>query len=192
MDALALILLRDFFLNHGIKVAQESVVPDEKVGLAAESMEHASHFYCNIAGAYDGDFFRLFLKIEEAVRRYAEITTRNLLGNIWVASGSKKDFLCSNGFFAAVIEDNLGFILRDQASTAMDVLNFVISEILLVYTVQAFDVCISFLLECFPVKRGCLFDRKAVCGSVVDRLCYRSSIPSDFLRNTSRISSISC
>ena len=111
MDALTLILFCDLFLNHGIKVAQERIVPNEQVSFAAESMEHTSHFYCNIAGAYNGDFFGLFFEIEEAVRRYAEIAARYALGNIWVASCSKKDFLCSNGFFAAVIEDDLGFIL---------------------------------------------------------------------------------
>ena len=51
-DALALVLLDDGFLNHGVEVSQEGFVADEEVGFAAEVVEHSCHFDGDVAGTY--------------------------------------------------------------------------------------------------------------------------------------------
>ena len=67
MDPLALVLVRDCFLDHGVEVAEECAVSDEEVGFGSEMVEHAGHFDGDVAGAHEGDALGEFFEVEEAV-----------------------------------------------------------------------------------------------------------------------------
>ena len=69
--ALALVLVCNFFLNHGIEAAEEFVVSDEEVGLRAESVEHTCHFNGNVTSANESNSLRLLLEFKETIGCYA-------------------------------------------------------------------------------------------------------------------------
>jgi hypothetical protein len=46
--------------------------------------------------------------------------------------------------------------------SAMDVFDFIIVEICLVYPVESFDIGVTLLLECRPIEGSSLLDREAI------------------------------
>lgn len=103
VDALALILFHNRFLDHGVEGPEEGLMADEEVCFAAQMMEHTSHFHSDIASTYKSNAFGEFLEIKEAIRGYAEIATRKIR-DVWVAACGEKDLLGTDGFFGAVVK----------------------------------------------------------------------------------------
>lgn len=134
---------------------------DEKMGFAAEVVEHAGHFDGDVASAYEGDALGEFLEIEEAIRVYAELGAG--YGHLLrVAACGEKDLLCADGLFAAVVEDDFNFVLGEEMCAAVYIFNIVVLEILFIDAVQSFDVGITLVLECGKIERCSLFDVEAV------------------------------
>lgn len=53
-DALTFVFRGDCFLNHGVEIAQEGGMADEKMCFAAQVVEHAGHFDSYVACANQG------------------------------------------------------------------------------------------------------------------------------------------
>ena len=66
----------------------------------------------------------------------------------------------------------------------MKTFNVIISKVLGVNTVQAFDVTIALVFESFPIERSGLLDGETVCFGFMKGFCNCSSVPGDFLRDT--------
>ena len=66
----------------------------------------------------------------------------------------------------------------------MKAFNVIISKVLGVNTVQAFDVSIALVFESFPIERSGLLDGETVCFGSMKGFCNCSSVPGDFLRDT--------
>ncbi len=113
VNALARIFFSDFVVNHGVKCAQDFVVPNEKVCFGAQMVEHARHFDRNISRAYHGYFSRLLLQLEEAVGSDAELAAGNILRDFRIPTCSDKNLFRTDGLFTAIMKDNLDFVLRE-------------------------------------------------------------------------------
>lgn len=81
-----------------------------------------------------------------------------------VAAGGEEDFLGADGLFAAVVEDDFGFVFGEQVRAAVEIFNFVILEVLLVDAVQPSDVGIALVLKGGPIEGSGRFDGEAVGG----------------------------
>lgn len=101
-----------------------------------------------------------------------------------MAACSQQNLFSANGFFAAVVENNLRFVLRNEVSTAVKPFNVIISKVLGVNAIQAFDISITLVLESFPVKRSGLLDRETVRFGFTKGFGNCGSVPCDLLRNT--------
>ena len=101
-----------------------------------------------------------------------------------MAACGQQNLFSTNGLFAAVVEENLGFVLRKEVSTAVKPFNVIISKVLGVNSVQAFDISITLVFEGLPIKRSGLLDGETVCFGFMKGFRNCGSIPGDFLRNT--------
>ena len=68
VDALTLVLREDLVLDDGVKRSEELVVSDEKMGFAAEGIEHAGHFDGDVTRAYEGNFLGSGFELKKSVR----------------------------------------------------------------------------------------------------------------------------
>lgn len=100
-----------------------------------------------------------------------------------MAACGQQNLFSANGLFAAVIEDNLGFVLRKEVSAAVKPFNLIVAKVFSVYAIQAFDVSIALVFESFPIERSCLLDGEAVCFCFMKRFRNCGSVPSDLLRD---------
>ncbi len=184
MDALALILFHNRFLDHGVEGSEESLMADEEVCFAAQMMEHTSHFNSNIARTYKSNAFREFLEVKEAIRGYAEITARKIR-DVWVAACGEKDLLDTDCFFGAVVKVYLDFVFRKEVGATVEIFYFVISQVLFINAVQTSNVGITLVLKRCKVEWRCLCNLESVRSSFVKCLSNCCGIPGDFLGNTS-------
>ena len=189
VDPSALVFLGDPFLDHGVKVAEEGVVPNEQMGFRTESVEHAGHFYGNVTCTHQSDFLGLFLEFEEAVGSDAQLATGDILGDIGMATSGEEDLFGPDGLLTTITEVHFDFIFREQVGAPVEIFHLVLFKVFFEDPIQTFDVGVTFLLEGFPVKRGCFFDGEAICCSLVNGLGYGSGVPSNFLRDASSFSS---
>ena len=102
--------------------------------LATKVMEHASHFNSNVARSDNSHLVRPLFQVEETIGAYAQLASWSL-GYIWVATRGKQYLFSANDFFAAIVEDNLDFIFRKQASAAVKPFNVIIAKVLIVYAI---------------------------------------------------------
>lgn len=100
-----------------------------------------------------------------------------------MAACGQQDLFSANGFFAAVVEDNLGFVLGEEVSATVKPFNMIISKVLRIYAIQAFNVSIALVFESLPVERSGLLDGEAVCFGFMQGFCNCGSIPGDLLRD---------
>ena len=184
VDALAFVLFGDGFLDHGVEVSQEVVVPDEEVGFATEGVEHACHFDGDVTCADERYFLGLSFELEETVRGYAHLATWNILRDCGVATGCEEDLFGVDGRLGAVVESDFDFVLAQQMSSSVDVLDFVIVEILFIYSIKALDVGVTLVLKGGPVKGGSSFDREAISFGFMDGFSDRGGVPGDFFWDT--------
>jgi hypothetical protein len=112
------------------------------------------------------------------------LCARDLRRNGGLATNGDQDLLGIDDHFGAIIEGDLGLVLRQEATPAVEVLDLVVVEIALVDAVKALDICITLGLECGPVEGGGLLDGEAVSFRVVDGLGEGRSVEGDLLRNT--------
>ena len=89
----------------------------------------------------------------------------------------QENLFSANGLFAAVVEDNLGFVLRKEVSAAVKPFNVIVSKVFSVYAIQAFDVSVALVLENFPIERSGLLDGEAVCFGLMKGFCNCGSVP---------------
>lgn len=82
---LALILRGNFLLDHRVEGTEESRMSDEKMGFAAEMVEHARHLNGYIACAHESDAFGELFEIEEAIGGYTKLGP-GVFGNIGMAA----------------------------------------------------------------------------------------------------------
>ncbi|KAB8606239.1 hypothetical protein FH972_025869 [Carpinus fangiana] len=187
VDAAALVLGCDLFLDHGVEGAQEGVVANEEVGLGAESVEHARHLDGDVACADEGGLLGLRLELKEAIGRDAKICTRNVGGDVGVSAHSDQDVLGLDGLLAAVVERDGDGVGIEKGGTAVDVFDLVLVQVALVDAVQSANISVTLLDEFRPVKGRGLLDREAVSLCGVDCLPDRSGIPGDLLRHTANV-----
>ena len=107
---LALIFGHDLVLDHGVKITQKLVVSNEQMSLAAKVVEHAGHFNGNVACSHKSHLLRPLLQVEETIGSNAQFAPWSFR-DVWVAAGSQQNLFSTNFFFAAVVQDNLGFVL---------------------------------------------------------------------------------
>lgn len=184
-DPLALVLVNYLILNHWVECAEEFVMSDKKMRLAAQVVEHACHFYGDVAGAYQRDLFGSFFEVEETVRRYAEFATWDALRNVGMAACGKENLLGSNCLFAAIVKNHFRFIFIQKMCAAMYPFNLIIPKVLVVYSVKTLDISVTLVLERRPVERCGLFYGEAICFCFVKSLSDGGCVPCDFLGNTS-------
>ena len=107
---LALIFRHDLVLDHGVKITQKLVVSNEQMSLAAKVVEHAGHFNSNVACSHKSHLLRPLLQVEETIGSNAQFASWSFR-NVWMAACSQQNLFSADFFFAAVIQDNLGFVL---------------------------------------------------------------------------------
>lgn len=101
-----------------------------------------------------------------------------------MAACGQQNILSANGFFTTVIEYNLDFVLRKEVSAAVKPFNLIVSKVLSVYAIQAFNVSIALVLESFPIERSGLFDGEAVRFGFMKGFCNCGSVPGNLFRDT--------
>lgn len=161
VDALALVLFNNGFLDHGVEGAEEGFVADEEMGFAAEVVEHSGHFDGDVACAYQGDAFGQRFEVEESVRCYAHFSAGGF-GDVGMAACGEEDLFGADGFFAAVVEDHFNLIFGEDVSPAVEVFDMVFLEIFFIDAIETFYVVVSFVLECLEVKWCSFLDLETV------------------------------
>lgn len=189
VDALALVLGDDGFLDHGVEGAEEGVVADEEVRFAAEVVEHAGHFDGDVAGADEGDALRQGFEVEEAVRRDAELGAGDVLRDVGVAASCDEDFFGADDLLGSIVHDNFGGVLVKKVGAAVEVFDFVVVEVTLVDAIEAFNVIVSLVLEGLEVERGGLFDVETVSGGLVEGFGDGGGVPGNLFGDASTIPS---
>jgi len=184
VETLALVLVHNLVLNHGIEGTEELVMANEQVGLCAEVVEHASHLNGNVTGADDGDLLGLLLEVEEAITVDTELFTLNtdLAGT--TANGNE-DLLCAHLLLLTVLAHDLDDVLGDERGSSIEVLDLVVLEVLLVDSIQTLDVGVTLVLEGGPVEGSSLLNREAIGLGFVDGLLDGGGVPGNLLGHTS-------
>lgn len=154
---------------------------NEQMCLAAQVVEHASHFHGDVACSDKSHLLRPLFQVEETIRSYAQLASRSFR-NVRVATGGQQNLFSADGLLAAVIEDNLSFVLRKEVSAAVKPFNVIISQVLSIYSIQTFDISIALVFESFPIERSGLLDGKTVCFGLMKGFCNGGSVPGDLLR----------
>ena len=189
VDALAFVFFDDGLLDHGVEGAEEGFVADEEVRFAPEVVEHPGHFDGDVACTHQGDAFGESFKVEESVGGDTEFGARGV-GDVGMAPGGKEDFFGADGFFGAAVEDDFDFVFGKQVGAAMEVLDVVFFEVSFVYTVQTFDVVISFVLKGRKVERAGFFDIEPIRCRLVKGFGNSSGVPGDLLGHTAGMLSV--
>ena len=151
--------------------------------LATKVVKHASHFHSDVACSDKSHLLWPLFQIKETIRGYAQLAPWSL-GYVWVAACGQENLFSANSLFGAVIKNNLGFILRKEVSAAVQPLDMIVSEVLIINVIQTFDISVTLVLESFPIKRSCLFDGKAICFGLMKGFCNGGSVPGDLFGYT--------
>ena len=79
-----------------------------------------------------------------------------------MTTDGEKDLLGADSLFAAIVEDDFGFVLGKKVRTAMEVLYFIVVEVLFINAIQPSNVGVALMLEGCPIEGSSSVDRKAV------------------------------
>lgn len=186
VDAQALVFVGDGFLDDGVEAAEESVVADEEMSLRAEGVEHAGEFDGDVTGSNNGDLLRLLIDVEETVGVDTQLGTRDRGRDARVSTHGDEDLLGVDEDLGSVVESHLSLVLGQELTPAVEVLDLVVGEVSLVYSVESLDVGIALVLECRPVEGRCLLDRETVGLGLVDGLGNGGGVEGDLLGNATR------
>ena len=182
VHAEAFVLLGHRVLEQRVERAQELVLPDEQMRLRAQRVQHARHLDGDVAGANDGDPFRLLLELEEAVAGDAVFVAGDISRQVGMSAGGDEDLIGPQVRLLAAVEINLDVVAVEEVCSSVDVLDLLVRKVPLVDAVETLDVGVAFALEGWPVKGCSLLDVEAVRLGLLDRLRDGGSVPDDLLR----------
>ena len=186
--------------NDGVKVAQRLVVAHHKMSLGAELLEQRCKLNCNVPRTDKQRTLGLLLECKEAVRVDTKARARDLViaRRARTATGGNYNVVSrDNGLFAQTFtifsldRSHMHLAIANEATIASNVVDLVLREIVLIYTVKAADVRVALLHEGRPVDlrhcRSLAIDFKAVFGSGTELFQHATRLAHDLLGHTAHI-----
>lgn len=108
-------------------------MPDDKVCLRAEGVEHTGKLDGNVSGSNDDDSLWLSVDVKEAIRVDAVLGTRNLVvgGNSGSTTDGNGDLLCFDFVGRAVVRLDLEGVGIEERGVSLVVVDLVVDQVLL-------------------------------------------------------------
>ena len=154
---------------------------DEKVGLHAESVEHASELDSNVTGANQGDLLGKGLDIEETVAVDTVLGAGDMGRDGGVAAHGNQDLLGVDDRLGAIIKGNLDRVGRHELGPAVNIFDLVVSEVALIDAVETGNIGVALVLEGSPVEGSSLLEAEAVVLGLVNGFGNESGVEGDLL-----------